>query len=483
MTPKKAQKVSREEMLRKKRLAEQIRRQQIRDNPDLKRIQQQKERERYQKKLAAGKVKLVASMSDREHRAKQKQWRVNLKKYYEKINREISHEGCSTYSSSSSRQETNIRIGKKVRKQNRDILIKKTKMLEKKIQDLNKKIDRLRKREERRVKNAFESSKVGTDVSPRTKATNILRVGDEKVIAKKVLFAETVSDGLAKGYRELKKEYDRRVVKHLLVKNQTMLKKYRLLNEFNVIASKLFSKSKLRTLAIGKDFRIRRVQNLVKSEIVQFFERDDSSRMCPGKKDYKTFKKVRMQKRYLLKSLKELHEQYCETSVYKVSYSLFCKLKPFWVVKPRASDRETCACQIHANIELLLSALNEVGAIEMKNTKDVTAYVCCDINSVACLQRTCQACKNSVIPYSHFAEDQPIVYKKWVRETANVTVKGKVKTVAHTKKIDVESTIVETLPNFETELFTYMHHKGVSKHTNSKFSLSSLTLKRFFLKK
>lgn len=64
-------------------------------------------------------------------------------------------------------------------------------------------------------------------------------------------------------------------------------------------------------------------------ELKDFFERDDNSRLTAGVKDTVTRQKVKKQKRILLCSQKELHQKYLDDKKSKISYSSFCKQKPF----------------------------------------------------------------------------------------------------------------------------------------------------------
>ncbi|GBP66217.1 TBC1 domain family member 4 [Eumeta japonica] len=60
------------------------------------------------------------------------------------------------------------------------------------------------------------------------------------------------------------------------------------------------------------------------------------------KKECITRKKNKKQKRYLLDSLKNLHQKFLNTSLVKIGYDSFCKLRPFCVVVPKLTDRERC---------------------------------------------------------------------------------------------------------------------------------------------
>jgi hypothetical protein len=77
--------------------------------------------------------------------------------------------------------------------------------------------------------------------------------------------------------------------------------------------------------------------------VIDFFERDDVSSLTAGKKQTKTYKKDKRQIRYLNDSMKILfakfHSEYPDIPM---SYSRFCRLRPFWVLVPQLKDCETC---------------------------------------------------------------------------------------------------------------------------------------------
>jgi hypothetical protein len=48
--------------------------------------------------------------------------------------------------------------------------------------------------------------------------------------------------------------------------------------------------------------------------------------------------------------MKILHDKYIEENEhFQISYSVFCRLRPFWTVAPTEKDRETCLCKICEN--------------------------------------------------------------------------------------------------------------------------------------
>lgn len=461
---------AREDILRRKREAAKLRRERIKNDPALWKMEQEKQRVQYARKIESKKRKLAIDMTEREKRHKRKEWRKHSKNHYNRKKKSnvgaepldgngstitpesLIFSSCPGPSGVTPQQMKLIELGKKRRKQNREKRNKEFNKLKKQNEELKKKLNTLRKQRHR----AANSS--NSNPSPRKRVDKLLKEGNKVTIRNKLIFAETTHEVLDEGYRSLKSRDHKTIIRKVLASNIHMLKKYRLMNKFFHISSKLFSQK----TSVNRSFR--KITELFKLEIQHFFERDDVSRMCPGKKDCVTLKKVKKQKRYLLGSLKHLHEKFCKISTVKVGYTTFCKLKPFWVVIPSTKDRETCACKIHANIEYLVGALHKIGAIDRKTPKEVSAYLTCDTGSVACLQRHCTACIEAIIPYlAH--EDQPISYDKWLTKKQVVKFPGKPeKTVTHTTKEKVNSTLLEAIDVLETLMKKYMFHEGIMIH-------------------
>lgn len=70
----------------------------------------------------------------------------------------------------------------------------------------------------------------------------------------------------------------------------------------------------------------------LKSQVIQFYLRDDNSTPAPGIKDFITKKKNKQLKIYLCASLMNMHKKFCKEKNFLISQSLFCALRPFYVV-------------------------------------------------------------------------------------------------------------------------------------------------------
>ena len=76
----------------------------------------------------------------------------------------------------------------------------------------------------------------------------------------------------------------------------------------------------------------------------------------------------------------------------KVLLDYFNKVKPFWVVKPKISDRETTLCKEHENFKLILRKLSRLHIINESNGTKFISSICCDIENEDCMYRQCKEC-------------------------------------------------------------------------------------------
>lgn len=143
-------------------------------------------------------------------------------------------------------------------------------------------------------------------------------------------------------------------------------------------------------------------------------------------------------------------------------YTTFCRLKPWWVVKP--SQTETCMCKPCSNIQLMYQKLKFEGAIT-SSFEDCINSVVCDKNQVECMYGKCQACANRRLEFNELPKHKNVGYQQWVTK-AKKYVEGK------TAKVKVKETIeisIEALEEkFETELKTrFLTHRVNISHQYS----------------
>ena len=145
-------------------------------------------------------------------------------------------------------------------------------------------------------------------------------------------------------------------------------------------------------LADPDDHKGRPLDSAIKERVVSFYQLDDYSRMCPGKKEYVSVridgKKEQKQKRLLLTNLKELHIEYLSKIGDKISFSKFCELRPKWCVSVTSSGMHSvCVCQYHQNAKLLAAAVPG-----NNNYRDLLEKTVCQVENRNCMLHYCDSC-------------------------------------------------------------------------------------------
>lgn len=140
--------------------------------------------------------------------------------------------------------------------------------------------------------------------------------------------------------------------------------------------------------------------NLIKETVRRFYEDDENSYLSLGKRDTITRKKIKKQRRYLTNSLKYLHKKFCEGNKLVLSYSMFCKMRPFWVLIQNFSDRDTCMCIKHENISLVIESLKRLEILACMNPDELIKREMFYINPTAdCYFHTCELCADKEVTF------------------------------------------------------------------------------------
>lgn len=164
-----------------------------------------------------------------------------------------------------------------------------------------------------------------------------------------------------------------------------------------------------------------------KEVIQKFFESDEISRVCPGKKDYKIIKddkgkKLITQKRLVLMNLKEAYELYKkdDSSNKKVGFSSFASLRPpYCILAGSSGTHSVCVCTYHQNSKLQIAAL----PVKNINYKILMEKSVCSIDNKNCMMHMCNTCPREVgvtnyltnlSSFSDSLQYQEIRFKQWI---------------------------------------------------------------------
>lgn len=70
-------------------------------------------------------------------------------------------------------------------------------------------------------------------------------------------------------------------------------------------------------------------------------------------------------------------------------------------MQPKLSDRDTCVCKKHSNIEFKFITLKKLLVlVRFNNLHDVIESLVCDIKAVQCMYSRCVSCKERSINYN-----------------------------------------------------------------------------------
>lgn len=142
----------------------------------------------------------------------------------------------------------------------------------------------------------------------------------------------------------------------------------------------------------------------VESAVLNFYERDDISRLMPGIQDYVSVKQMNgvrnhVQKRLILCNLNELYTQFKEENMnMKIGFSKFAQLRPKHCVLAGSSRTHTvCTCLHHENIKLMILGANikkitNSERLSLSNYKDCINATMCKEPKVECHERRCNTC-------------------------------------------------------------------------------------------
>lgn len=425
-----------------------------------------KERERYHRRKAEGKIKLVAQMTAREKRLQQKKWREKSKKSYDLKKAQTRgvdyfEENAPPPTPSNALENVNLRdgrmsSGKKRRRKTLSTLHSKIKALQSKLKMVENKRDKYKMRLKRLEQKQIQET-------PQKNVQKLLR-GQRvsKIIKRKLLFGEVLKKQIKENYKSLKSPRDKQLVWNSL--NGQVILKYRYIKDIKKITSNSYVGQR------GKldKRRHKKAVGVLKEIVTEYLEKDENSRLCAGKKETVTQKKIKVQKRYLNDTLQNLYKKFKkENPKVKMSYSLFCKLRPFWILSPKACSRDTCLCITHTNFNFIVKKLKQMEVIRENSDNDVVRHLCCSKeDNYDCLKRQCKNCKDYKIKMnvSHYDESDVVEVERWITKKVLKQFKGEQKISQRTIKEKITLKVKDLIINFKKEIPVFIKHVSNIAH-------------------
>ena len=422
---------------------------QRRDADHNKRQQHLKEsRERYVRDRQTGRNKSIGEMTDREKRMVRKKWRNQKRKDRERkkmltkaVQSEISPPSSPELPRPSNSSQKSMQIKRDKRKkakcyrENEKLKIE-VEMMQRRIAMYKKRLFRLQQ-----CKRPSES--------PRARTKLLLRNLSKEDVKRCIFKYNVVMEQLKQKYKE-KRKRDKKSITSILTGH--VLRKYRLTTETHRILG--INTKRLRT-------RCPLTKTMCK-KVMCFYNRNDNSRLMAGMRQTKTRKKIKKQRRVLLHNLKVLYNKFLSEEKTKLSYSQFCRLRPFYVVFPRQSDRNTCACKICDNTQLMADSLVENKAISSSDIEQLVNHVVCDRKDQKCMYGESAVCKEKGIEVNKDVLDIEIKWFQWRTRKEKRIIKQGGKEIERDITITVKDEIVGKaeflISGFTQQLKRYMKH-------------------------
>ena len=158
-------------------------------------------------------------------------------------------------------------------------------------------------------------------------------------------------------------------------------------------------------------------------------------------------------------TIQNIHAKYlAEYPSSKISYSLFCRLRPFWVVIPTERDRQTCLCKLHANMQLVVSKLNLLKILDSDNLDSIVQKVSCNVNAKDCMYGDCMSCKDPELPMTVTDVNSETTWSQWKTVKEERVVKDVPKTVTLTVKHENKGTVSDLVDNCTSLLQRFKRH-------------------------
>ncbi|KAK3085700.1 hypothetical protein FSP39_007459 [Pinctada imbricata] len=444
----------------------------IKSDPEKHRKYLEKERTRYKKRKANGEYN-TKNKSEREKRSLRKHWRNTKRKQREQkknIQQGIDFMLNNSPVTSPERNEVEHNVAgssqaqrgrKKVRK-DRARAYRTIKKLEKDLTVKNKSVQKYKQRWLRLKLKSKQKEKKNeeTSLSGSPKSSTI------------GLNSELMND-LREKYKKQKTEKAKNAFLKIVPKE--LLSKYRLLRKYSKATGISVHRLKKSSDEVERKSRSYVWRIRMRRQVESFLKRDLYTTMAPGKKDTITLKGVKKQKRYLNDTLANIHKKFiAEFPSDPISYSSFCKMRPFYVVNMKVGDRQTCLCTLHGNVKYRISKLHQLGFISETSPEKVCELLVCDFGRKQCAYNECNRCqKKQFVDTSGRDTSSQVKIPQWCRRTVEYEKNGVKTSVIKTVKEDVQSTI-EILIDETTKLLKEKFCKHVFNIRHQYHSLKTL---------
>ena len=353
--------------------------------------------------------------------------------------------------------------GRRKLRRDRSRLNRKIKFLQVKIDIEKRRVEMYRKRYQRLNMLKYGRSVLSSPVKQTKKLLGPINVSPR--LRKRIEFSSAVMSGIRKTYQNSRSNKTKQWINRLV---RGHLKKYgflRMANALLGVQRKGFNIDNPSDIHIYKRKPHNSVRTRLSERVNAFLSRDDNSRITTSKNDVISRKGTTLQRRLLSESMTRLHKKFTDESDKKISYSLFCKLKPFHIVPPTLKDRETCLCQRHENGRLLIERLTKLKLLDSKlhSIEECVESMVCVQPTMNCYERKCDICKGSLIISNPDINSNLITWHQWRTEKTERTISGQKKMIQRTVKAEIQGTVQDLCIEFRSSIPKMCQHVMVMK--------------------
>ena len=193
-----------------------------------------------------------------------------------------------------------------------------------------------------------------------------------------------------------------------------------------------------------------------KLNVEHYYNDNEVSWQTPGLKDCVTVRseagvKSKVQKRFMLMTLKEAHSLFCEQhSDTKIGLASFSSLRPQHIFLQKDIPHNVCVCKVHENVRLLLESLKQKGVPVKSGFSEFIAQIVCNQEDEGCMLGKCQQCPTIAFlnPDDDVANER-CVWQRWKSTVA--------------EKEEVEGTVKDCFTELSSIVPSFLDHTFVKR--------------------
>lgn len=334
---------------------------------------------------------------------------------------------------------------------------------ENEIERKNAEIEKMKRKVELLQKKLSQEQQVNKKLQSKIHNLNLEKRRSLARANRRIAYQNKVIENIVNNAKNLSKRSERKLVLNVIKTScQSLRAPDRRVSAYKTLYKKIERKNNKKP---PKPTKKQEYGKLAK-QIKEFYLNDSNSIPAPGLKDYITRQNIKKRKRFLCDTVFNLFKKFRSEINVKVKKTFFYRLKPFWVVKRKVTQRDTCLCKQHVNFTNIYKVLRENGVIQQKDYPDFLASTCCDIKSKQCMFGEHSACRGwkTLIP-EHIDKNKLIRCHYWEGEQLDrINAKGESKTSKPLTEKTLSFSIKDMVEKFDEELIKFKMHFFITDH-------------------